>query len=447
MRNQILFVHGPDVPETIWSTLNDLLKSFKHINEKYSLCVYQHDDSSTSLSNITYKFENWYKVQKKQLINSSIILIGHGLGGIIIQNFIVKKLINGQSNEFYNLRQILLFSTPHLGYNELSFNSRLLGMLTYKKTIKFIKIWNAEIIELNELIREYIIDTTEFNSYYRPVSIKSFSGKSDTIVNSISAKGYHSNFKELPGDYHSTLNPIDSKDILHREFISCLLVPPAHKGIYLIEELNVYIKVEPFLEGCIKIKYGEKDKTIYSDNYGLISRKLKFSSNNICFNPYTLRYGIENKEGCIDAVTAGGENITSQENIDLYETKKLEYFFEFVPVNGNEFSLDVSLYKGFDQNFRDTHFHLGNGKAWYNKIKITLDLEGYRLREYDVNPLPILMLHPEDSHSCNMRFAEREISHIIPHFSNNEYIWKWEIYDIGGGVLDLFWDVKDKINE
>lgn len=441
IKKVLLFVQGPEQSCHIWDKLILAIQSDSDLSQNCICVSYKNDSKREGLIDATDNFSDWYFHQKSLYLNTDVVLVGHGLGGIIIQNFLSQKLELGMSRDFFNLRQVIFYAVPHFGYDKIPNQIKFLNLWSDNSFLSILKKWNVDIASINEKIKEYIISPEEFNSYYHPTSVQCFGGANDRVVFPESAKGNWSNFKLLKGNHISILESIDELEYTFLNFKECFLNPPAHKGIYYIENFQTIIKVEPFEEGVYEAKYGLNTRIVKTDNYGTIFRKVRFSPNTICTKPYMLRYSIENDEGFIECITSGGNNITSLKNKQLYEARGLEYYFEFTPEINKDFSLLVKLYKGFDKGFQDTHFHLGNGNTRFKNLEIILDLSLYISGKQLLTTIPTLMLHPEDAHSCNDRFAERSNDRIILPISASNGKWEWNISDIGGGVIDLFWDI------
>jgi hypothetical protein len=444
IKKVILFVQGPEQSFHIWDKLISFIESNSELSQNFICVPYEADTKEEGLIKATDKLSSWYFYQKSLYLNTDVVLVGHGLGGIIIQNFLSLKLESGMSRDFFNLRQVIFFAVPHLGYDKVPTQLKIFNLWSDNSFLSILKKWDTDIFSINEKIKEFIINPEEFNSYYHPTSVQCFGGSDDRIVSSESSKGNWQNFQLLKGNHISILESTDGVDDNFLNFKKCLINPPEHKGIYYIENFQTIIKVEPFEAGFYEAKYGLNTRIVKTDNYGTIFRKVLFSPNNICKKPYILRYAIENDEGFIEGITSGGENITSSKNQQLYEARGLEYYFEFTPEIYKEFSLLVKLYKGFDKGFQDTHFHLGNGNTRFKNLEIIIDLSSYISEKHLLIISPTLMLHPEDTHSCNDRFSERSDDRIILPISVNNGKWAWEISDIGGGVIDLFWDINPK---
>lgn len=438
----LLFVQGPEQTPLIWEKLIHQVQQHPPL-ESFAECrTYQTDTPSNELSAAVDGLADWYFSQKAAHLNKEIILVGHGLGGVLIQQFIIRHLERGLSRAFFNLRQLILFAVPHHGYRAVPRASRMMYRLKGNPLLDRLKEWDDELPRIGSRMLEYVIEPVSFNSYYRPLSVQCFTGEDDRVVTTESAQGNWSSCRSLKGNHLTLLEPDSLTDERFVCFCDCLLNPPPHKGIYFVEKLETLITVEPFSEGVYKALYGQNRRTVETDNYGTIRRTIRFAPENACLEPYSLRYSIENEEGFIKATTAGGINITSAKNQQLYDAHGLEFYYEFIPHPGRDYSLLIELYKGFDHGYRDSHFHLGDGSIRFETLLVILDLSAYLKQRYLVSQEPTLMMHPEDTHRCSDRFAERSVERIVPPISVGEGRWEWEIKDIGGGVIDLFWDLE-----
>ena len=119
-----------------------------------------------------------------------------------------------------------------------------------------------------------------------------------------------------------------------------------------------------------------------------------------------------------------------------------------LPNAGEEYRLDVEVYKAFDEGKRDLHFHLANYQCVYHRILFQLDLTAYLSAGYEVTDEPKLYLHdgPNKCGECQNRELGEDRP---PKKRDPSGVWEWEIDGaqegvIRDGIIDVKWDVAQK---
>jgi hypothetical protein len=89
------------------------------------------------------------------------------------------------------------------------------------------------------------------------------------------------------------------------------------------------------------------------------------------------------------------DNEITREEKEKYENSGTEVLCKFRPMVKAEYTLKLLVYKGFDEEKREVHFHLGH-QSYYNTLEYTVDLSRYLAAEYQFSTIPKLYYHDND---------------------------------------------------
>lgn len=220
---------------------------------------------------------------------------------------------------------------------------------------------------------------------------------------------------------------------------------------------RIEVAVEPIMEiskRSIEVQHGTKKRTITTDNVACCQKIVGFTHDYQPQLPFTLRYSTQG-DGFVSlpemwrkAAEGNEEPFQSFENasaaICRYENHGKEIERAFVPEPGCEYRFRHQVWKGFDQDSRNTHLHLLK-PAKYRTLSVRLDLSKYVENQFRIDPEPKLYLHPEDTGGhefCKQRGEgiRQEPSHV-----DGRGVWEWEMdyrdSPLDQGVIDLLWNV------
>ena len=125
----------------------------------------------------------------------------------------------------------------------------------------------------------------------------------------------------------------------------------------------------------------------------------------------------------------GPINVAAKDEVGRYESSRgTEVTFEIIPQAGRTYTQALEIWKGFDQERRDLHFHLGNCLrcAVY---RFSVDLTAYVRAGWTVTRKPEL---------CANRKRNNPVT---PASVGPLGVWSWEIPDFREGVVDAVWDM------
>lgn len=457
----VVFVHGFDSSTDCWTELRGLLETNnKRVTSRFDLASFSYKTKMLAiterlppLSEVAGKLADFIRDEASRGYRD-ITLVGHSMGGLVIQAYITALLDAERGAELAPLRQVILFATPNLGSMTLADTRRLLGYLIPNPQEERLRVFDAEVSAMQTKMAEKVVDAKKRDAGQFPIPFVCFYGKDDPYVPEPSVRGRFDNVQELPGDHFSLIRPAHLEDPCYEQFVEYLFEPAGHRNFFEVEEWGVSVKVEP-RDPTVPVVavYGETRRDVFTDNYAHLTRWVKFSRRNRCDTSFELSYKTLGG-GWVAYETSHPNEIGPQVQRD-YDYDGNNAVFKFTPRvaddggpapdAGEEYRLDVDIYKGFDEGKRDLHFHLADYDCVYHRILFRLDLTAYLSAGYEVTDEPKLYLHDGPNKCGECRNRELGESR-PPKRSDPRGVWEWEIDGaqegvIRDGIIDVKWDV------
>jgi pimeloyl-ACP methyl ester carboxylesterase len=442
----LIFVHGFGSSAECWTPLISLLKKNEQITNQYDWECFAYPTAwfsfnplrrIPSIKEIARSLQEF--LDSERFYGRELTLVGHSQGGLVIQSYLADMLAAGHGEKLSALRQVILIATPNRGSTLLSPLRKLLSFITFNPQEHSLRVLNAEIAEIGEVIRKRVVGAKEGSAYAWPIPVHCFYGLQDGIVLEASARGSFDTVTPLDGDHFTILQPRDTSDNRYREFVEALLEPTGHASVFEVDRYTTTIRVEPALEQQnFECKHGTRTRTVHTDNIANIIRTVTFSPKNRCTSLFTLRYATR-QGGCLFP-TMSHDNEASPEEKGRYDDNGTEVLFKFTPKAEEEYSLKLLLYKGFDEGNRDIHFHLGK-QSYYKTVQYTLDLSQYLVAGYRISHPPTLYLHLNDPKSHDLCAQRGHGAPLEPFNSEEPGLFTWELKNLRQGVVDVVWDI------
>jgi len=443
-RGIVLFVHGFGSSSKCWSRLLELLGADDRITSRYELRTWDYPTHWFGLNPLT-------RIPRLQEIGRSLAdeidspsyrgrpltLVGHSQGGLVILSYLSDTLANGEGSKLRALRQALLVATPCEGSTTASGLRGLASKVFSNPQERTLRVLDPEIADIRSAVDKRIVATTADSDTSWRVPIHAFSGLQDNVVPEASARGPFESVRRVPGDHFSILTPADASDRRYTELVEPLLDPGGHLHRFEIESYEVKIRVEPRPRQSI-ITSGTNSRVVDYDNYGTLRRTVRFAACNRCRDTFSIKYATRSQGYII-----GHEshvNQASPADIGRAEDTGTYYQFDFVPEDGQDYSLNVEVYRGFDEGDRDVHFHLG-AQSFYRQLDYVLDLSAYVRAGYGVSKGPEFFIQPQNIPHGDMCRTRDGLTPIPPTGQTAEGIYYWSLRDISTGVVDIVWDV------
>lgn len=459
-----VFVHGFSSSEDCWQELLGLMLTDSRIAAKFRLKTFQYSTAKfelnplrriPTLKEIAGDLDDF--IQKRFSPDyperyTDLTLIGHSMGGLLIQEYIARKLGRaGESRELGIIRQVILIATPNRGSVTLEGVRNLFSRFVDNPQEECLKVFNPEIDEVTRVIEESVIDATMRDDHQWPIPFHVFWGGNDNIVPQASARAAFEVASELNGDHFTVLQPDNLDDERYEKLADALLHPAGHKHVFEINTYNTSIEVQPLAPGaqeCVA-EYGNQKRNFTTDNFARLVRSVEFARTNICTDHYRFNYRA-NIEGFLTETMSfspvkswekGPVNVAAKDEVGRYESSRgTEVTFEIIPEKGRTYTQRLEIWKGFDQGRRDVHFHMGNCLRC-SVYRFSVNLRAYQQAGWIVTRQPQLFVFPDDTGCSDICSSRKHNNPVAPAHIDPLGEWMWEIRDFREGVVDAIWDV------
>ena len=446
----LVLVHGFNSSEATWDLLGSRLLSDSEINRDFEVQRFDYSEltgilnnppSVASIAELFSAFLDGLAAYtsdqgKEEDRYIDITLVGHSMGGLIIQRSLIGWLEAGRGRKVARIRQVIQFATPNFGSGLLK-NSRLtLGLLIPNAQDAALGVFSEETRAIEDAMRERVVFVQERGANHYPVPFHCFWGEDDRIVNPVSARGIFASGSALPGG-HMEVHRV-AADKSWEVFRDALLHPHGHANVTEVEAFRMEVKVWPLPTGTpIQAHHGVTDRVVVCDNAAHVLREVTFGANNICRSLFDLKYGTRN--GGWMEVTPPAKHNTPKDRLRFYHDNGVDAFFCITPEPRETATLECVVYKGFDAGHRDFHMHLGRDK-YFRRISYQIDLTEYVKAGWGVTP-PALFYQadePEDHALCEFR---EKLPPDPAHEHDPAGIWKWDLEFVREGVVDFAFEV------
>lgn len=443
----ILLVHGFGSSHKCWYTLIDLLRKDERICYRYDIATWDYPTKWLNM-NILGRIPRLkeignalgHELESPYYRNRKLTLVGHSQGGLVIQSCFARLLEAGNASSLKCIRQAVFIATPNKGSTTANTFRRLASTLIKNPQELTLRVLNPDVSDLRNTIYKRIVSATNDTNIEYRIPIYAICAMEDNIVPEASARGSFDNIISVPGNHFSVLTPKNHQDKRYTGLADLLLNPGGHRHRFEIESYEHIIRVEPVEKQIIMTK-STNTRNVEYDNYATIRRRVSFASSNRCRQKFSMRYGTRSDGYIIAHMSHKNEAPANQ--IGLGEDYGTYCQFDFTPENGEEYSLKVEIYKGFDEGNRNVHFHHLN-VSHYRKLRYAVDLTGYITAGYEITEEPVLYLYPKDiehSEFCSNRKLGKPV---LPVSSDPQGKYEWELQDINEGVVDIKWDVNKR---
>jgi pimeloyl-ACP methyl ester carboxylesterase len=452
-RRLVVFVHGFNSnKDSCWRKLLNVLEKDKSLSDVFDFDAFEYETALFQASHLK-RLPNIDELGaelgshldrilvdrdsgRQKYIDAT--LVGHSMGGLVIQSYLVQRLNSGKGMEFDRLRQVILFATPNFGSGVLETIRRLLYGLFQNPQEEALRLFSEKLKHIHEAMRERIIDAQRRSDHTYPLPVYCFWGDCDDIVQEWSAKGHFPHGEPLRGHHNNLNQPEGTEDERYCAFVEALLHPHGHKHVWEIDTFRYSARVNPLRPGSVIVaKHGTKERLVETDNRAEVVRQLRFGRNNRCNDPFPLRYATRN-DGWINPILP--EHVTSAEKSRQYEDTGTEVIAEIAPERNQISRLYMEVYKGFDPGHRDYHMHLGR-KAYFRRLEFEVDLSEYLAAGWRMTNGPHLYFHPHDPETHRFCLNRPMLDPDPPHEHDSKGIWRWTLEHVKEGVIDIVWDL------
>jgi pimeloyl-ACP methyl ester carboxylesterase len=451
-RRLIVFVHGFGSDERTWDPLRAKLEGDSRIHEIFDLRFFGYQTGLAGaplvrrLPTIDEAGAMLAAYLDTHLVNAEhedryidATLVGHSMGGLVIQAFLAQRLTDGAGRELDRLRQVILFATPNFGAQIVSGLRKVLAHVVANPQEEALRLFSPQTSRLLDVIRDHVIFAKRRERDEYPLPFCCFWGTADNIVVKESALGHFPSGEPLKGD-HFTIHALHDPNEYNR-FVAVLLHPHGHPNVWEVDTFTFSVKVSPAPpKSEVMACHGTKQRLVRFDNVAKVTRQAVFSKHNHCRDPFVLKYGTRNDGWVVPEMSE--PHITPKDKVRLYEDNGVDAYFEVDPRSQPTATLKLTVYKGFDAGHRDYHMHLGRS-TYFRRIRFIVDLTDYHSAGWTLTP-PLLYFHPVDpgDHLLCLKRQAPDLDPDPAHTVDPAGIWTWDLEFIKEGVVDIAWDVE-----
>jgi len=446
-KHLVVFVHGFASTSACWNELCALLRRDTRFSE-YELRSYEYPTTLVGgglLSRIPSlkelgrglgSFLSPFFGDARGDAYISITLVGHSMGGLVIQSWLVDQLHLNRGYDVKQIRQIILLATPNLGSRTVSSLRKLVYSIASNPQERMLRILEPEISDICGVIQQKVISAVDRDKSECPIPIHAFWGQNDGVVEEASARGAFPNSSPLRGDHFEIIRPESAESEAYRQISDAILEPQGHQHIFEIEEFRFFVKVEPrddhFEQEAV---HGSTRRTVRTNNVAQVRREARFSHKNRCREIFTIKYATQNA-GFVK-YEVSHPNLATSDLTSLWDYHGSSAWFQFRPEPRQTYSLNLEVFKGFDGGFCDVHHHL-NRQAYFQKYIFELDLSSYVESGRAIRTTPTLcFLRHDPGHTALC--SERNKLNPNPPLISASGVWRWELDHVREGLVDVRW--------
>jgi pimeloyl-ACP methyl ester carboxylesterase len=213
-----VFVHGGFSGSATWEPLLARLRADIRVARHYNLLTFGYDTPRVRwsvtrriprLTDVADQLRTWINSHDVARSAPCLVLVGHSLGGLVIQRFIADALISGRGKELERIRGVVLIATPNTGSQLLLTARRLAGSwrLWRHPQERAARPFDDELETIRRIILEQCVYALGVTESHCKIRFDVYAGASDGVVSSTSARWVFPRAGTLPGDHHSVLKP------------------------------------------------------------------------------------------------------------------------------------------------------------------------------------------------------------------------------------------------
>ncbi len=383
-----------------------------------------------------------------RFVGQELVLVGHSQGGLVIQAYFTFLLESLQAKQLRWIRQAIFVATPNLGSIFLDrtrrFTDRMLRLATWaflNPQERLLRALQPEIMEIQKLMMDRIVAAAPatISDERWPVPLQCFYGSADKIVLQLSAQSFFSPdiCTALDAGHMDIVRPKSEEDERYVKLVDALVNPIGHANVVEVDRYETHLRIEPYdgKQG-VSVHHGTCTRMVCTDNRAVLTRRVTISQRNRCHDMCVIPY-LTNSMGFVRPVTPELLDALSAKDRTRYEMQGREFNFAFTPQNGHTHEVQIEILRGFEQDDRRIHFHLGT-IHYFRSMLYTLDLSAYLRLGYRVTQLPRLYFEDTEEHHCEHIWTSASYD---PSTVDSTGIWQWELQNVRQGAIGLAWEL------
>ncbi len=180
VKQWIVFVHGFGSSDETWTTLRDALLSddrvtarfqiappFNYLSRLFRIPIYQRSPSISEIAGQLRDHVNRVAPSSDPGQAVDLILVGHSMGGLVIQKYMEECFGSPASGELQRIRQVILLATPNFGSRIISGLRRIVSLLLPNPQEQALRLFSENTCNTHEQIRDRIIDAKHWGDQSR----------------------------------------------------------------------------------------------------------------------------------------------------------------------------------------------------------------------------------------------------------------------------------------
>ncbi|MFD4240441.1 lipase family alpha/beta hydrolase [Streptomyces sp. NPDC058525] len=182
-----------------------------------------------------------------------LVLVGHSMGGLVIQRWLVRMLAEGRGRELARIRRVVLLACPNAG-SDLARGARrqLLGGNPQERRLRTL---DEDVRDTHTAVLRDIVGAAAISDRTCPIPFSVYAAESDAVVPRASAQGAFPRSGVLPGDHFSVVQPRSREHASYATLRHLLREeasgsdPPAARPVSAFTPKALEVHGAPLLEG------------------------------------------------------------------------------------------------------------------------------------------------------------------------------------------------------
>ncbi|MEV7278946.1 alpha/beta fold hydrolase [Streptomyces sp. NPDC093111] len=166
-----------------------------------------------------------------------LLLVGHSMGGLVIQRFLARMLSEGRGKDLARIQGVILLATPHHGSQLGLFLRR--WFLPGNPQEAMLRPLVDEVAETQGIVMRNVVHAHDVTAGTCPIPFVVYAGETDNIVPLASAQSVFPDAAVLPGGHSDLVRPVDAADRRYRSLRRRIIeaaerdgsLPPRRPGI------------------------------------------------------------------------------------------------------------------------------------------------------------------------------------------------------------------------
>ncbi|WP_327713730.1 alpha/beta hydrolase (plasmid) [Streptomyces sp. NBC_00464] len=132
-----------------------------------------------------------------------LVLVGHSMGGLVIQRYLTRMLHRGRSHDLARIRRIVLLACPNTG-SDLLLSLRKQVSLRNRQEQQ-LRPFDEQVSDTHAIVLRDIVNAPGVTANSCPIPFSVYAGETDRVVLAASARSVFPNALSLPGDHFTIL--------------------------------------------------------------------------------------------------------------------------------------------------------------------------------------------------------------------------------------------------